>query len=47
MIIDYLQLMTAAVDTRGGNREQEVAMISRSLKAIAKELNIRSSRFRS
>ena len=40
IIIDYLQLMTAAVDTRGGNREQEVAMISRSLKAIAKELNI-------
>ena len=40
VIIDYLQLMTAAVDTRGGNREQEVAMISRSLKAIAKELNI-------
>lgn len=39
IIIDYLQLMTASVDTRG-NREQEVAMISRSLKAIAKELNI-------
>ncbi|MDD3108973.1 MAG: replicative DNA helicase [Alistipes sp.] len=39
VVIDYLQLMTAAVDTRG-NREQEVAMISRSLKAIAKELNI-------
>ena len=39
IVIDYLQLMTASVDTRG-NREQEVAMISRSLKAIAKELNI-------
>ena len=26
IIIDYLQLMTASVDTRG-NREQEVAMI--------------------
>ena len=31
--------MTAQTDSRG-NREQEVAMISRSLKAIAKELNI-------
>ena len=39
IIIDYLQLMTAQTDSRG-NREQEVAMISRSLKAIAKELNI-------
>lgn len=41
IIIDYLQLMTAGtVDSRGGNREQEVAMISRSLKAIAKELDV-------
>lgn len=40
IIIDYLQLMTAATDNRNGNREQEVAMISRSLKAIAKELDI-------
>ncbi len=39
IIIDYLQLMTGTQDTRG-NREQEVASISRSLKAIAKELNI-------
>lgn len=39
IIIDYLQLMTAGVDMKG-NREQEVATISRSLKAIAKELNI-------
>jgi replicative DNA helicase len=38
-IIDYLQLMTWTGDTRG-NREQEVSNISRSLKAIAKELNI-------
>lgn len=38
-IIDYLQLMTWSGDTRG-NREQEVANISRSLKGIAKELNI-------
>ena len=39
IIIDYLQLMTGSQDTRG-NREQEVAFISRSLKAIAKELNV-------
>ena len=38
-IIDYLQLMTWTNDTKG-NREQEVSNISRSLKAIAKELNI-------
>lgn len=41
IVIDYLQLMTAGTnDARGGNREQEVAMISRSLKAIAKELDV-------
>ena len=39
IIIDYLQLMTGPQDTKG-NREQEVAYISRTLKAIAKELNI-------
>lgn len=36
VIVDYLQLMTADA----GNREQEVAKISRGLKAIAKEFNI-------
>ncbi|HPF93545.1 MAG TPA: replicative DNA helicase [Tenuifilaceae bacterium] len=39
IVIDYLQLMTGPDDTRG-NREQEVSTISRSLKAIAKELNV-------
>ena len=39
IIIDYLQLMTGNQDTKG-NREQEVAFISRTLKAIAKELNV-------
>lgn len=39
IIIDYLQLMTAGSDYRN-NREQEVSTISRSLKAIAKELNV-------
>jgi replicative DNA helicase len=39
VIIDYLQLMTGPPDTRG-NREQEVSVISRSLKGLAKELNV-------
>ncbi len=39
IIIDYLQLMAGPTETRG-NREQEVSMISRSLKGIAKELNV-------
>ena len=40
ILIDYLQLMTTNLDVRSGNREQEVSLISRSLKAIAKELNV-------
>lgn len=40
IMVDYLQLMTANQGKGGGNREQEIAMISRSLKAIAKELNV-------
>ncbi len=39
VVIDYLQLMTGPPETRG-NREQEVSMISRALKGIAKELNV-------
>ncbi|UKN01734.1 replicative DNA helicase [Paracrocinitomix mangrovi] len=38
VIIDYLQLMTAG--TKGGNREQEISTISRSIKEIAKEINV-------
>lgn len=40
IMVDYLQLMTANTGGKGGNREQEIATISRSLKAIAKELNV-------
>lgn len=44
IIIDYLQLMSGDSSKGGGggagNREQEIASISRSLKNIAKELNI-------
>lgn len=39
IIIDYMQLMSGPPELRG-MREQEVASISRSLKAIAKELNV-------
>jgi replicative DNA helicase len=39
LIVDYLQLMTAGGEGKG-NREQEISTISRSLKSIAKELNI-------
>jgi len=39
-IIDYLQLMSGAgVESKSGNREQEISHISRSLKSIAKELD--------
>ncbi len=39
VIIDYLQLMSGDESARG-NREQEISKISRSLKALAKELNV-------
>jgi replicative DNA helicase len=39
IIIDYLQLMNAS-GMNFGSREQEVSIISRSLKGLAKELNI-------
>ena len=39
IVIDYLQLMTAG-GKAGGNREQEISMISRNLKALAKELAV-------
>ena len=40
IIVDYLQLMSGEYGKTSGNREQEIASISRSLKAIAKELNV-------
>lgn len=40
IIIDYLQLMQSGSESKSGNREQEISMISRSLKSIAKELEI-------
>ncbi len=38
VLVDYLQLMSGPENT--GSREQEVSNISRSLKSIAKELNV-------
>ncbi len=38
--VDYLQLMSGESIRGAGNREQEIASISRSLKSIAKELNV-------
>jgi len=40
IVIDYLQLMTAGGMNKGGNREQEISTISRSIKGLAKELNV-------
>lgn len=39
IIVDYIQLMSTGGDNKG-NREQEISTISRSLKSLAKELNI-------
>ncbi|MEW5925666.1 MAG: replicative DNA helicase, partial [Candidatus Zixiibacteriota bacterium] len=38
IIVDYIQMMTSGV--RAENRQQEMALISRSMKTLAKELNI-------
>lgn len=41
IVIDYLQLMSGdSAAKKAGNREQEIASISRALKGIAKELNV-------
>ncbi len=40
IVIDYLQLMAAPAGKQGENRATEISEISRSLKALAKELNV-------
>ncbi len=40
VIVDYLQLMRGNNNDRNSNREQEIAGISRGLKALAKELDV-------
>ena len=39
IVIDYIQLMSGG-NSNSGNREQEISQISRSLKSLAKELNV-------
>lgn len=40
IVVDYLQLMHSGMNTGGENRVQEISFISRSLKTIARELNV-------
>lgn len=40
IIIDYLQLMSGSAGGRSESRQQEISEISRSLKALARELNV-------
>ena len=40
IIIDYLQLMSGRVGGRSESRQQEISDISRSLKGVARELNV-------
>ncbi len=40
IIIDYLQLMSGRAGGRSESRQQEISEISRSLKALARELNV-------
>ncbi len=40
IVIDYIQLIQGSGNRKNGSREQEIAEISRSLKILAKELNV-------
>ena len=40
VVIDYLQLIQGSNNNRNGSREQEISEISRSLKILAKELDV-------
>jgi len=40
VVVDYLQLMHGTAQSKNSNREQEIAQISRSLKSLAKELEV-------
>ena len=40
VVIDYLQLMSGSGARKGDSRQQEISDISRSLKALARELNV-------
>ena len=40
IVIDYLQLMQAGSPNSNSNRQEQVSMVSRALKGLAKELNV-------
>ncbi len=40
IVIDYMQLMSGSSGGRNENRQQEISYISRSLKSLARELNV-------
>jgi len=40
VVIDYLQLISGSGNRKNGSREQEISEISRSLKILAKELDV-------
>lgn len=40
IVVDYLQLLQGPIDKKNENRVQEISAITRSLKGIAKELNV-------
>ncbi|HUT76343.1 MAG TPA: replicative DNA helicase, partial [Polyangia bacterium] len=40
VVVDYLQLMRSGTARRADNREQEISEISRSMKGLAKELDV-------
>ncbi len=40
IVIDYLQLMSGSIRRNTGDRQQEVSEISRSLKALAREMDV-------
>lgn len=40
IVVDYLQLLQGTTDKRNENRVQEISEITRSLKSLAKELNV-------
>ena len=40
VVIDYLQLVQGSTSRRAGSREQEISEISRSLKILAKEIDV-------